>query len=435
MNQMLSSVRAGADEETKAFCKMISVKELEKYYVEKKRFKEKYGEEAFEAQTLKRKNGELAKELEAKVLDQKKEMKRLKRAKHEKKTLNKQDASSAAKKQDEKSQARMKNEDVQKKPAAKPESIFIQQNVSENERWAQDRNSVIQLLKAAREERIKAANLAMLRQMNAYTSNPTGHIEMSALFTHQPDRNESLLSREEKQLLGIQTSLASRDAKLQEMLAMLSERQLLGIQTSLASRDAQLREMLAMQSERISTLIQNSILRESRAQDDIRRSVLAPRYKPLDANEDVVSMLRNQNDEASAHQTIAHSYGVELNDSVDKEKKLHATVAAHYDRLQALQKAKRDAASLTRLGQSLVASKDTRDIHQSQAPSRISPHLNEASIAHKSPSTQNINKHEESLTPDSTQFPISEAEGGLIFCQPVQAGLGSASSKTENIID
>jgi hypothetical protein len=55
-----STLQAQADEYTKEYCKTISQSELADYRAEQKAFKEKYGEEAFEKQTRKRKNAEAA---------------------------------------------------------------------------------------------------------------------------------------------------------------------------------------------------------------------------------------------------------------------------------------------------------------------------------------------------------------------------------------
>jgi hypothetical protein len=57
---VLLKLQAQADEYTKSYCKSISQSELVGYRAEQKAFKEKYGEEAFEKQTRKRKNAEAA---------------------------------------------------------------------------------------------------------------------------------------------------------------------------------------------------------------------------------------------------------------------------------------------------------------------------------------------------------------------------------------
>jgi hypothetical protein len=57
---ILLKLQAQADEYTKSYCKSISQSELVGYRAEQKAFKEKYGEEAFEKQTRKRKNAEAA---------------------------------------------------------------------------------------------------------------------------------------------------------------------------------------------------------------------------------------------------------------------------------------------------------------------------------------------------------------------------------------
>jgi hypothetical protein len=58
LSKMISDAWNTSPDEVKAYCKMISTEELKKYRDEQKTFKETYGEEAFEAQTRKRKNAE-----------------------------------------------------------------------------------------------------------------------------------------------------------------------------------------------------------------------------------------------------------------------------------------------------------------------------------------------------------------------------------------
>jgi len=63
LSKMIATAWAEADEETKAFCKKVSADQLEVYYKDQKAYKEKYGEEAYDAQTRKRKNADVASEL------------------------------------------------------------------------------------------------------------------------------------------------------------------------------------------------------------------------------------------------------------------------------------------------------------------------------------------------------------------------------------
>lgn len=60
LSKMISESWGSADEEVKAYCKKISTEELKRYRHDQAAFKERYGEEAFEAQTRKRKNAEAA---------------------------------------------------------------------------------------------------------------------------------------------------------------------------------------------------------------------------------------------------------------------------------------------------------------------------------------------------------------------------------------
>ncbi|KAL3774334.1 hypothetical protein ACHAWO_009281 [Cyclotella atomus] len=60
LSKMIADAWAQADEYTKEYCKSISQSELANYRAEQEAFKEKYGEEAFEKQTRKRKNAEAA---------------------------------------------------------------------------------------------------------------------------------------------------------------------------------------------------------------------------------------------------------------------------------------------------------------------------------------------------------------------------------------
>ena len=60
---MIATAWAEADEETKNFCKKVSADQLEVYYNDQKAYKEKYGEEAFDAQTRKRKNVDVSSEM------------------------------------------------------------------------------------------------------------------------------------------------------------------------------------------------------------------------------------------------------------------------------------------------------------------------------------------------------------------------------------
>jgi hypothetical protein len=60
LSKMISESWGSADDEVKAYCKKISTEELKRYRHDQAAFKERYGEEAFEAQTRKRKNAEAA---------------------------------------------------------------------------------------------------------------------------------------------------------------------------------------------------------------------------------------------------------------------------------------------------------------------------------------------------------------------------------------
>ena len=64
MSQRTSDAWNNAPEEIKNYCQSISKTELEKYRIEQREFKEKYGEEAYERQTRKRKNAERREEEE-----------------------------------------------------------------------------------------------------------------------------------------------------------------------------------------------------------------------------------------------------------------------------------------------------------------------------------------------------------------------------------
>ncbi|KAL3803370.1 hypothetical protein HJC23_009334 [Cyclotella cryptica] len=67
LSKMISESWGSADDEVKAYCKKISTEELKRYRHDQAAFKERYGEEAFEAQTRKRKNAEAASAKEAKL--------------------------------------------------------------------------------------------------------------------------------------------------------------------------------------------------------------------------------------------------------------------------------------------------------------------------------------------------------------------------------
>ena len=472
LSKLISTAWAEADDETKAYCKMISSSELEKYHLEKERYKEKYGEEAFESQTLKRKNEELAKELVEKGVDRKNEKKRLKMEKMLKK-MKKEEGASAAN-----SPERKQNEGDRKS-----EEANIQQNVSNSQgatlqdsssnqqtliSSAVDRNTALQLARA-REERLLAlaasqgllnddifgiashdellrAKLAMQDRMTGYSSDLARRVRTSALLAQQTDRNRTLLSPQE----GIER------------------------QTSITSRDAQLREMLARQSERIEALTRNA-LGGLTTQDTVQRSVPSPRHDLPGENDGIITMLRNQRERLQtmmeqndrlqllatslggtpSHQNVVRSSAVELNNAVDREDKFQTTITTHFDRLKALQNAQEDRLLLTRLqenhlrnlasrvglGGSLAASLDTHDIYQPEVLSQILPHIHEASSAAtslessserlrylnmlQSPSAQRSNRSAASLRSDPTQ------STGAGFCQPTQTELETSSSKKD----
>ena len=473
LSKMISSAWAEADEETKAYCKMISNTELDKYRVEQEEFKEKYGEEAFEAQTLKRKNAELAKELAAKGIDRKEEKKRLKRAKLQE----------AAAKSREKSDAEMQNGD-DRKAAANPEATTVQQSGTNNSgaslqdstdgqilmRSALDRNIALQLMRA-REERIRA---------------------MTA--TRGVLNNDDLLGMtSQDELLRAKLAMQGNVAAYQSsLLSPPREEQLLNRQTSLTTRDAQLREMLALQSERIHALTNNSALGGLSTQEDIQRSDPASRYDSAGSNEGIVTMLNSQRDRLQTmlaqngrlrilatqggtptRNSIVRSSVLELNDDIDREMRLQAAISAHYDRLQPLQSAQEDRLNdgidremrlqaaisahydrlqplqsaqddrlllsqlqenrlrnltgLSGLGGSLAASLDTQSIYQPQILSQILPHIHEASAAvPAAASTQSRNIAAKSLIDRGLETNTASVTG---LSQPDNAELETVSTQ------
>jgi hypothetical protein len=76
LSKMISVSWNETDDDTKAYCKRIATDQLEKYREDQKAFKSKYGEEAFDAQTRKRKNADLAAAFATQGLDKMKLSKR-----------------------------------------------------------------------------------------------------------------------------------------------------------------------------------------------------------------------------------------------------------------------------------------------------------------------------------------------------------------------